>query len=651
MKQNQNQGNQNQSGSSTDWKARESEVQGASDAATKERLHAKAPASYDDAFAKLGISLPPAQSSGRDAMQLSAEAQALRNLQGADASKGLEARVKHSVVRSELKTLERAVLSDKELAPGTRDSMLAKIREKMVAARTEYIDALKLSPESCMTARAADLRALRRQYERGRIIQTEYVQDKKSEIIDALKKSRMCFISGDTGTGKTEVARLAAREVSGKEELVVRGYAAIGSSELYGHMTLTDSAEKRAQNIVKEIESAERIYKERFPEATAKELAEVARGVLTKGGVTTTEYILGAVYQAAKEGRVCIIDEANYIPPELLASLNDILTKRPGERINVQQDGVGPITVQEGFGIIFTGNINPPTGPTAKRYLGRKDFDAAFIDRVPNVDYERLPQAVQGRPTDHDMADKQLFTIAVTSALLPVAPHFGDTLEKLESRYGTLFLPGGAGHGLDAVWRFSQFAAVTQMAFHGEIRDGDAHGFSSGAATVGYVPKVQLSNRGVMRVIEQWRDDGFQHELDHYIAKDLFSRATDPKDRAYLYQQLQFFGFCKSEGWEQKPDYSADGIQRFQVKIPKNDAQPRDIVPAREVIAALYGEIPARTVWPDGKETQAQAGQNTMAELAALEAQFKAWQEEWGDHLAQVAETHELIKRLDGGNA
>jgi MoxR-like ATPase len=410
-------------GSATDWRAHEEKVNQTSDAITKARLGGAAPDEYADKFSSLGVTLPKRESPVLNAEPLSTESKTMLALQQQDSSKGIEARAHYSRMVTELRALEKSVLRDKSLnaTPDTKDQLLTAIRERIVGVREEYATALKESPEAFMAAHVADLRKYYRQYERGRIVQTEYVQEKLAEIDEALSTARMCFISGETGTGKTEVARIAARNFSGKKELVIRGYAGIGSTEIYGHMTLTDSSEKRMENARKQIDLAEQVYLEKYPDATPVELAEIVRGVLQKSGVTTTEYILGAVYQAAKEGRVVIIDEANYIPPELIASLNDIMTKRPGEQIHVQQDGVGPITVQEGFGIIFTGNVNPPTGPTAKRYVGRRDPDAAFIDRVPVVEYGSLPQAITGIASAHDPADKQLFTVAITTALLPAA--------------------------------------------------------------------------------------------------------------------------------------------------------------------------------------------------------------------------------------
>ena len=561
------------------------------------------------------------------------EVASLRVLQERDALHGLAARAHRTCQFAELARLEKTILKDDKVPTGTQTTLLNQIDKARGKVAEEYNKAIQSSPEAFMAAHSADFTAYRRQYTRGRIIETHYVKDKINEIIPHLRNTRLCFISGETGTGKTEVARICARNATGKPPLVVRGYAGMGSTELFGHMTLTDNWEKRAENTAVQIEQAHEKYKEKHPKYTDKDLEDITKRLLQDSSTTTTEYILGSVYLAAEEGRVVIIDEANYIPPELLAKLNDVMTKDPAkkEKVDVQEDGVGPITVQEGFGIIFTGNVNPPSGPRAQRYIGRVAFDAAFMDRVPVVDYNRLPQAISGEPKDYNPEDKQVFLLAVVSALLP--PDRTNpiaALEKVEERYSSLFLPGGAKGGLDALWRFSQFAAITQSAFEGKIKDGDAFAFDRGTGSItGYTPALQLSNRGMMRVIEEWRDNGYRYELDYYLAKDLFNRAQKPQDRAYLYQIGQKFGFFKTDGWEQQPDYTNDSLDTFTVKIPMqrgaddvlrpNPTAGRVQVPAEKVIESVFGQIPDRTEWPDGVQTEAEQNQDQAFEFGAIE--------------------------------
>ncbi len=620
----------------TNWKEAEQDLQKLSDKKTTARLSKGAPTHISvKAEVKFGIKLPTLQALAKT--ELSPQDTKLLELQIKDGLNGLEARAKCTVTQSELKKFKKDILllSHDEIGSIQKNDYLIKISEKLKEAEDNYNQALQSSPEAFLAAHVADLRAYRRQYDRGRIIKTPYVKEKIGEITDELYKGHVVFISGETGIGKTEVARIAAKSFSKAKPLLVRGYAGMSSEELFGHTVLTDRPEARTLNLSKEIDQALGVLEAKFPDSSEQDKADLVKGILTKSNVTTSEYLIGAVYRAAKEGRVVIIDEANYIPPELIAKLNDIMTKRPKEKINVQEDGIGDITVKKGFGIIFTGNINPPAGVGDQRYIGRYRFDAAFLDRMSAIPYGYLPQAVEGNLNDYSPEQKQLFTIAMTTVLLPYRPPETELytpaalLGKLESRHGTCFLPGGE-RGIDTVWRFSQFAAVTQRAFAGDIKDGDAHGFSLNGSSVGYRPSVSLSPRGVMRVIEAWRDDGFQLELDHYIVKHLLSRAVeDPKSQAYLYKLGRFFGFFSSKGWDTSPDYEASYQGKFSFKVPnekeaKDSSVAPEVVPARKSIEALYGEIPARSEWPDKQVQKEATAQNKAADWINLNIEFAA---------------------------
>ncbi len=68
------------------------------------------------------------------------------------------------------------------------------------------------------------LTAFQQQLQSGRIAQVPYVTEKLDQIAALLERGETVFLHGDTGAGKTEVAKIAARLYSGKEPLVVRGY-------------------------------------------------------------------------------------------------------------------------------------------------------------------------------------------------------------------------------------------------------------------------------------------------------------------------------------------------------------------------------------------------------------------------------------------
>lgn len=606
-----------------DWSKSEELLEKVSNERTSERFAGKPSQAVEQELDKLGLKLPSRSKAA--STNLSTDDLALRALQSRDGLRGLEARARCNLRLSQLEQAHRIVLADRQTPPETKQAVFDQIREAKADARGAYHTAISSSPESFLAARVADLRTLRRDYDRGRIVKVPYVQEKISEMTELLAKGKVVFVSGETGIGKTEVARIASRRFCGQDPLVVRGYAGMSADELFGHMALTTDREEHVKTIKKDLDAALKTFREVVNNPSPEQEAELVQGVLAKNSATISTYILGAIYRAAQEGRTVIIDEANYIPPELIASLNDILTKRPGEKITVQQDGIPPIEVKEGFGIIFTGNVNPPSGPLAKRYIGRHQFDLAFQDRISMVPYSYLPQAVEGNPKDFSPEQKQLFMVALTTAIIPPPKHSKeDTLEKLESRHGTCFLPGGE-KGIDTLWRLAKFAAVTQRAFAGEVRDGDAHGFSVNGTSVGHQPSVSLSPRAFMRVIESWRDDGFQYELDHYIAKDLLQRALDPKDKAYLYQLARFFGFFESEGWDRRPDYDAAPTRGvFSFALPKNSSERAEIVPARKAIEAVYGEAPGRTEWPDGAVAKKVDDQNKVAALARQRAEMDA---------------------------
>lgn len=557
------------------------------------------PQAQADELQELGIVLPrpeplPASSPTEESLEL---------LQRKDTTDALGSLAEKNRLTSRMRDILHKVLRGEDgfdsLGAKARCDAVSMLHGKIREQHEELESLAKQSPEHFFVIKGAEARKWMRQLQSGRIAQTPYVQEKINEVCSALASGKIAFLHGETGAGKTEVARLAAREVSGQDPIVVRGYAGMDSAALFGHTVLKSSARDHSK-VTERIESELEKWKAENPHATDRDVAKeqdiITRSILTENNVTITEFHLGAIYQAARDGRVVILDEANYIPPPLLAALNDILTKRPGECIGVQENGADPIVVKGGFSVIMTGNINRDE---AKRYLNRYEIDPALSDRSHFVGYEALPQATDGLPKDHRAEHKQLFSVLVASLVAkqprPIPLEESPIQLRLVDRVGSLVLPEG---GLDAVWRLSQLAAVTQLALGGRITHESEFAYQKDAVQT--APKISnaLSPRRLIGILDSWRADGFQEPLDSYLQKSFIEQELKRDQREYLTQLAQKFGFLG-----ERPD------QHSELEVITGD----------EILEALFGEIPMRTTWPDATSNeQAQDQADTATRITYL---------------------------------
>jgi MoxR-like ATPase len=83
----------------------------------------------------------------------------------------------------------------------------------------------------------------------------------------------------------------------------------------------------------------------------------------------------GKLIQAMREGRPVVLDEVNLSDQQVMMRLQDILLKRPGQRVLLQENGNEPVEVKPGFAVIATAN------EASVRYHAREQLDPAFRDR------------------------------------------------------------------------------------------------------------------------------------------------------------------------------------------------------------------------------------------------------------------------------
>lgn len=243
---------------------------------------------------------------------------------------------------------------------------------------------------------------------------------KIEKIVQDLESGKVVLLTGDTGSGKTELARFICDHFLRWEQ---KGYVFVPSSRDLETSDLTvekiitsqqafDSwkpniiveqekdqdkiIEKQAKTLVENLEWYNQI-KSRTMELAWKDeqqTVDIEKYFLNfQHGQArlVMEYHLMWLLKAAKLGLPLIIDEVNLIRPEVLMSLNDYFTRRVWQEIQLP-NALGEIEVKKGFCVIMTGN-DPDQNQKNEQYGNRYKFDAATYNRLRTYEKD-YPQQI-----------------------------------------------------------------------------------------------------------------------------------------------------------------------------------------------------------------------------------------------------------------
>lgn len=159
-------------------------------------------------------------------------------------------------------------------------------------------------------------------------------------VVDNIVHGRPTLLVGDKGIAKTKVAEFAASLFSGDENVtIISGHGGMMSDELVGKIDL--------------IEGKGTVFQE------------------------------GKLVKCMREGRPTVLDEVNLADQPVMMRLQDMLLRRPGQSVVLQENGNEPIVIRPGFCVIATAN------EASARYHNREQLDPAFRDRfdIIRVDY------------------------------------------------------------------------------------------------------------------------------------------------------------------------------------------------------------------------------------------------------------------------
>jgi MoxR-like ATPase len=555
--------------------------------------------------------------------------------------------------RAELLTEKAEIMETISGEPsGSEQEALLEIESDMVTLEKEKQELAASTPEAYYGLRLRELKAYKKSLEKKEMAETPYVKERMEDIASHLRAHKPVFIYGHLGAGKSEIAMHVARKIFGKEPLIISGSKYTTLAELFGHQVLAHDKidEKAIEEFDRETEEKLQEWKDAHEGASEKETASAHRRIFEsrlaglKGG-TISRFFKGPIYRGAEEGRVVIEDEVNAIPHEVLIAQNHILTRKAGDKVNVQQDSGEEIEIKDGFGVIMTGNLNQGE----EKYVMRQDMDPAFLSRLYKIEYDYLPQS-----TDKPLAEAgerdELFHLLIA---------------KMMDRNGNIEAPEDA---MQKLWKLAEAARVTQDVFAGKEVSGAHYLKQDGGRSVRYFLKeAVLSPRAINDIIVQWQKEGYQYELDYYLWKEFVSQSTQAGDRAYLYQELKDrYGFFTSQGWNAAPNYGSGGvINSFDIgDVPKNPSRDKKFFGPRDVVDIAYGKgkSPERTKWPKAegrseskeKEPKPNEQRRFLEELRQFEQDYTEFSNQFAMVEREVEETtaqQEEPGGKKGGNA
>lgn len=423
-----------------------------------------------------------------------------------------------------------------------------------------------------------------------------------TDVINDLRKWSVVMFTWDTWSGKTELARFLCNEFLGWEYVFVKWSRDLEVSDVTIEKSITSRSRLSTDKDIvdKEITDLEefktsevvKVYHEliqskEFKESVLKlakdsssdnnELQSLLDWLNLTEKKLITEYHLMWIYKAAKLGIPCIIDEVNIIRPEVFMALNDTLTRKNWDLIQLP-NALWNIEVKKWFCIILTWN-DPEQNTRTKKYTSwRYNFDEASYNRLRVYAKNYLNQIVQTHTENRDsdqsdiineyLDENELYWVIMmmlfvdkklnwdSEQLIKTWKYWFEVMKK-DFEWNHIW----KSDFLDSIKRFSQAISTVQKSFAWEVIPLSWKYVSKPLKDM--IKRKVFSMRNLIEVLAAYRGDTLP--LDYHIYNE-FIRLTTNKEELYwlliIFNQFWFF-------WDLVTDNEEASIKNVELKIWK----------------------------------------------------------------------------------
>ena len=511
---------------------------------------------------------------------------------------------------------------------------LDEVKREANAIRESIHAETRKTPEAFLTNGLLRLREYKRQFQKNGLMLTPELERLIPSIRhDARRKlegtNGVVTLLGPTGSGKTVIAKMLARDLSPNGEFeFVSAHSRMAPEDLLTRLGISVDT-IQPEDVPQLTTEAVARFKKQYPNLASTDAESYTRkieeAVQAQAGqrVIRTQLVLESVMRAAKNGTKVVIDEFNYLPPETIASLNNILATKKGATFNITVgDKMVTETIKDGFGIILTGNIG-------KEYLKRQELDPAFINRILTgvVEYKYPPQEINDSLHDSVLSAEESDAAKATKS----RDLFVEALTQLVDEKANLKAPADT---LEKTWDLTRVFSIIQRISDGE--DIRKLGLSN-AATQGnseyQFKRIFLSFRNLNAIVREWKLEGYQKPLDWYVYDNLIRPAETiaPAEAAQIYSIFKLWGgFFADKEWQ---GLNVDGAAwRMHGQAPSPGAWVKQSTPLKfflpsEIVTAAMGEDMPYPVAEEQKETQhnEQFEAEMFRQVEEMEAQLKSY--------------------------